>query len=427
MKTLELFAGTKSFSKVAEKLGHVTFTTDVDPRFDCDYTGDILNFDTKEIYFGKPDIIWASPPCTAFSVASIGSSWCGSYCPKRVMSALGMAYVLKTLEIIKKLQPKFWFIENPRGVLRKMAFMDGLKRNTITYCQYGDTRIYGIIDNMKHKKCPKCGNTKKVECFYKNITRKEGFASWCKSCDNENHTKFVENNKEQIRKYDRKYYNENVEIKREQSKNSYKKNKIKISKKAKDYRLDNIEMFREKDRIYHKNNKEKSNEQSREYYAENSDMFKNKARERKLFKKEISDGTVTLKFEKEQFELQNGKCAYCNCVLKNKHLDHILPISRGGLHTKNNVHWVCPECNLSKKDKTEEEWIMKERMKPTDIWTNCGLWIPKPMCKNGEPCHVSAPRGSKTGTQGLKGAMERSVIPPELFEEIFKSIREAIL
>ena len=42
------------------------------------------------------------------------------------------------------------------------------------------------------------------------------------------------------------------------------------------------------------------------------------------------------------------------------------------------------------------------RMKPTDIWTNHPCPKFKPPCKNGDPCHVSAPRGSQTGTQGLK-------------------------
>ena len=58
------------------------------------------------------------------------------------------------------------------------------------------------------------------------------------------------------------------------------------------------------------------------------------------------------------------------------------------------------------------------RMKPTDIWTNAHWWTPKVMCKNGMPCHEAAPRGSKTGTQGLKGARERSRIPEALFTEL---------
>ncbi len=58
------------------------------------------------------------------------------------------------------------------------------------------------------------------------------------------------------------------------------------------------------------------------------------------------------------------------------------------------------------------------RMKPTDIWTNHPAPRFRPMCKNGDPCHESAPRGSKTGTQGLKGSKERSIIPPALCEHI---------
>ena len=61
------------------------------------------------------------------------------------------------------------------------------------------------------------------------------------------------------------------------------------------------------------------------------------------------------------------------------------------------------------------------RMKPTDIWTNNKNWKPRPMCKNGMSCHVSAPRGAKTGTQGLKNNYERSKLPKELCIEIVKS------
>ena len=60
-----------------------------------------------------------------------------------------------------------------------------------------------------------------------------------------------------------------------------------------------------------------------------------------------------------------------------------------------------------------------DRMKPTDIWTNHPTWVPKPMCKRGSPCHVAAPRGSSTGTQGIKSARDRSRIPRLIFDEIF--------
>ena len=200
MKVLELFAGSRSIGKVAEQLGMEVFSSD-NENFPCiDYVVDILEFDYNEVPW-KPDIIWASPPCTGFSVASIGHHWGGgkqAYIPKTDTARLGIMLVEKTIEIIEHYNPKYWFIENPRGVLRKLPQVQHLPiRNSVTYCQYGDSR-----------------------------------------------------------------------------------------------------------------------------------------------------------------------------------------------------------------------------MKPTDIWTNNGLWTPRPMCKNGSPCHIAAPRGSKTGTQGLKGSFDRSKIPEELCYEV---------
>lgn len=67
-----------------------------------------------------------------------------------------------------------------------------------------------------------------------------------------------------------------------------------------------------------------------------------------------------------------------------------------------------------------------KRMKPTDIWTNHEDPKFKPMCKNGDACHEPAPRGARTGTQGLKGAKERSRIPELLCQHIVDICEEAI-
>ena len=202
MKVLELFAGSRSIGKVADRLAFDVYSSDIEQFGGIDYIVDILDFDVTKIPF-KPDIIWASCPCTAFSVAAIGKNWTkvgDDYIPKNPRAEFGLKLVQKTLEIIEYFNPTYFFIENPRGMLRKMPIMADLPRHGVTYCQYGDTR-----------------------------------------------------------------------------------------------------------------------------------------------------------------------------------------------------------------------------MKPTDIWTNSTKWIPRPMCKNGEPCHVAAPRGSKTGTQGLKGSYERSKIPEDLCYEILKS------
>jgi hypothetical protein len=64
-------------------------------------------------------------------------------------------------------------------------------------------------------------------------------------------------------------------------------------------------------------------------------------------------------------------------------------------------------------------------MKPTDIWTNMVDWNPRPACNYGDDCHERAPRGSKTGTQGIGDAVGRSSLPQELCDEILDHI-EAI-
>jgi hypothetical protein len=205
MNVLELFAGSRSIGKAAEKLGMNVFSSDLIEFEGINYPVSILDFDITKVPF-QPDIIWASPPCTSFSVASIGHHWTGgkgAYIPKTDGARLGLQLVKKTLEIIDHFKPTYWFMENPRGVLRKLPVVQGLKKNTVTYCQYGD-----------------------------------------------------------------------------------------------------------------------------------------------------------------------------------------------------------------------------ERMKPTDIWTNSNDWVPRPMCKNGDPCHVAAPRGSRTGTQGRSNAYERSKIPDELCQEILKSCKK---
>lgn len=56
-------------------------------------------------------------------------------------------------------------------------------------------------------------------------------------------------------------------------------------------------------------------------------------------------------------------------------------------------------------------------MKPTDLFSNIDLRL-KPVCKNGMKCHVSAPRGSQTGLQGIKDKAVKAMYPPLLCEHI---------
>lgn len=147
-----MFAGSRSIGRAADKLNEEgndveVFSSDINEFEGIDYVTDILQFDYAKVPF-IPNAVWLSPPCTGFSVAALGHHWTGgknAYIPKTETAKLGIVLAKKCLEIIEyylTLNPDMvWFIENPRGLLRKMPFMEGLQRHTITYCQYGENRM----------------------------------------------------------------------------------------------------------------------------------------------------------------------------------------------------------------------------------------------------------------------------------------------
>jgi HNH endonuclease len=55
------------------------------------------------------------------------------------------------------------------------------------------------------------------------------------------------------------------------------------------------------------------------------------------------------------YESQQGLCAYCDCELNGDyHVEHMTPLSRGGMHDWSNIALACPTCNLRKNAKTVE-------------------------------------------------------------------------
>ena len=169
LKVLELFAGTRSIGKAFEKRGHDVFSVEWDKSFEnIDLYKDINDLSSDEIIekFGKPDVIWMSPDCTTFSIAGIShhrikNNKTGNLDPISDYAKFCDKVDKHCLELIKELRPKYWFIENPRGGMRKMDWMKSLPRYTVTYCQYGDKRmkptdIWTNHPNPKFK--PPCKN-----------------------------------------------------------------------------------------------------------------------------------------------------------------------------------------------------------------------------------------------------------------------------
>lgn len=174
MKILELFAGSRSIGNAAEKLGFEVFSSDIEPFEKIDYVVNILDFDVSKVPF-IPDAIWASPPCTFFSVASIGHHWNRNHTPKSKNAMIGVAIVKKTVEIInyflEKNKDLVFYFENPRGKLRKLPVVKGnYDRTTVTYCSYGDSRMKptDIWTNNLYSMYNENGWKPRVKCFPNN-------------------------------------------------------------------------------------------------------------------------------------------------------------------------------------------------------------------------------------------------------------------
>lgn len=159
MLIFDFFAGTGSSTQAFEDAGHTVIKVELDEYFDA-HERDIMALSSEYLLtkYGQPDFIWASPPCTAFSIAAVGHHWNKDRTPKTEAASFNQLLVAKTLQLINELKPKAWLMENPRGMLRKLPVVEGLNRRTITYCQYGDTRmkptdLWGEIDWSPRAMC----------------------------------------------------------------------------------------------------------------------------------------------------------------------------------------------------------------------------------------------------------------------------------
>ena len=142
MKILELHAGSRSIGKAAEQLGHEVYSVDWTQYEGIDLQIDIELLTNMDIPF-IPDMIWSSPDCTTYTIAAISTHRDGTT-PKTLYAEKCDRVNQRFISLIKywlSVNPNMvFFIENPRGMMRKMPFMQEFKRHTVWYCQYGDDR-----------------------------------------------------------------------------------------------------------------------------------------------------------------------------------------------------------------------------------------------------------------------------------------------
>jgi len=130
MRLLELFSGTKSVSNAVGDIFKEIVSVDILDKYSPTHCADINAWDYR-VY--PPDYfthIWASPPCTEYSLLKQNTGMV-------VNIDSADANVLKVFEIFDYFKPAKWFIENPQtGMLKHRPFMEGLPYYDIDYCCY---------------------------------------------------------------------------------------------------------------------------------------------------------------------------------------------------------------------------------------------------------------------------------------------------
>jgi len=150
----------------------------------------------------------------------------------------------------------------------------------------------------------------------------------------------------------------NLEYQAEYRKANREKVRIAIAK----WRKENSERAKATDGKWAKENPEKATAGHAKWNKVNPEkkaVKRNKRRAAKYGNTPISEMLTSTEWLAILAEA-GGHCAYCDKEAKLT-LDHVIPLSKGGKHSKDNVVPACEHCNKSKGNKTLEAWNTSQR------------------------------------------------------------------
>lgn len=176
--------------------------------------------------------------------------------------------------------------------------------------------------------------------------------------------KYYESNKEKVKEYQATYYQENKDKANQSSKRFYEDNKDRMLYIQKLAYLENKDYILKRNKDYQVKNKDKVRACRKEWASSKSGKIAKKVSShlRNTKMRITNDNTITKTSLALLLSKQNDKCYYCGTHLDfnikfSVHLDHYIPISKGGAHSIDNVVFSCKMCNLKKSDSMPETFL----------------------------------------------------------------------
>jgi len=201
------------------------------------------------------------------------------------------------------------------------------------------------------KTCNKCSQTKPVEAFGKNKNHKSGLQYLCKSCVNDRVKAYRKLNSEKVAAYSRKYRQADPQKFAAKTKAWRTENPEAVAIYKQVYRANNLAKIAATAKIWHEKNFVKTSLDNKAWHLANPNYRVLSTQKRRALKRRNGVFRVT---QSELDMLRTMPCAYCGAP--SEHIDHVIPISRGGTHGIGNLVGACAPCNLSKGKKFIMEW-----------------------------------------------------------------------
>lgn len=243
-------------------------------------------------------------------------------------------------------------------------------------------------DLRMKKRCPICEKTKPIEQFARNRSTKSGFGGRCKPCHAALALKRRQANRERDREIRRAFYQRHAERISVENAAARKADPAKWSVKDRanyerrtatpegraqfrawqeDWKLRNpernAEISRRCTRAWRKANPEKAADSYRAWAAANPEKYRagqQRGHANRKARLRSADGVRILNIDRAVvFERDGGICGICDSLVDatDWHMDHVVPLARGGEHTYGNVQVSHPRCNMRKHAKLQEELI----------------------------------------------------------------------